>query len=109
MISKSVARQTPFTTRISLVTGSCLLARIGSRDRQEITVLGDTVNLASRLQALAPSGGIVMDEQTFTAAGQPPALHTTAKIRGKSELQVVYEIEETQLNTLHEFLKHSRP
>jgi adenylate cyclase len=104
-----VARQTPFPTRISLVTGPCLLARIGSRDRQEITVLGDTVNLASRLQALAPPGGIVMDEQTFAATGQPPALHTTAKIRGKSNLQPIYEIEAAQLSSLHKFLKVSQP
>lgn len=103
-----VARQTPFTTRISLVTGPCLLARIGSRDRQEITVLGDTVNLASRLQAMAPPGGITMDEQTFAAAGQPPALHTTAKIRGKSGLQPIYEIEATQLSALHKFIKGSQ-
>lgn len=104
-----VARQTPFITRISLVTGPCLLARIGSRDRQEITILGDTVNLASRLQALAPTGGIVLDEQTFAAAGQPPALHTTAKIRGKNELQLIYEIDAPQLNELDTFLKRNQP
>lgn len=50
-----------------------------------------------------------MDEQTFAATGQPPALHTTAKIRGKSDLQPIYEIDATQLSLLQKFLKEPQP
>jgi len=100
-----VVQHPPFITRIGLVTGPCLLARIGSRDRQEITILGDTVNLASRFQALAPPGGLVMDQATFTAADHPPALHSTVQIRGKRDFQPVYEIEATRLTELQTFLR----
>ncbi len=82
----------PFLTRLSLVSGPCLLARVGSRDRQEVTILGDTVNTASRLQALAETGWVLMDESTYLACGRPPAISTLMKVRGKARMQPVYQI-----------------
>lgn len=80
-------------TRIGLATGISLIGRIGSRDRQEITVMGDAVNLASRLQTKAPPGGLVMDAATYEACGRPGvALGHMARIYGKRELQMVYEV-----------------
>lgn len=87
------ARRASFPTRAAIVTGPCLLARIGSRARQEVTVLGDTVNTASRFQALAPAGWVLIDEPTRAACGAPPQLvPATFKIRGKQLPQVGYQL-----------------
>jgi class 3 adenylate cyclase len=87
------SKQRPtFPTRLGLVTGPCLVARIGSRARQEVTVLGDTVNTSSRLQALAQVGAILMDETTYVACEQPPSVPDTVEVRGKQEAQPVYQI-----------------
>ncbi|MFH0960252.1 MAG: adenylate/guanylate cyclase domain-containing protein, partial [Pseudomonadota bacterium] len=53
------------TIRIGLNSGSVIVGNIGSPRRLEYTVLGSVVNIASRLQSLAPPGGIIMSETTW--------------------------------------------
>jgi len=50
--------------RIGMNTGLMIVGNIGSSRRLEYTVLGSTVNIASRLQSLAPSGGIIVTTRT---------------------------------------------
>jgi len=53
--------------RIGINTGEAVVA-LGARPEQgEGIVTGDVVNTASRLQGVAPVGGIVVGEQTFRA------------------------------------------
>ena len=54
--------------RIGMNTGLMIVGNIGSSRRMEYTVLGSTVNIASRLQSLAPSGGIIMTTRTKVLA-----------------------------------------
>ncbi|MEQ8365095.1 MAG: adenylate/guanylate cyclase domain-containing protein [Roseicyclus sp.] len=43
------------TCRIGLHYGSVILSRLGAQNHQQVTVSGDTVNLASRLMEVAKS------------------------------------------------------
>ena len=55
----------PFGLGIGLSTGQVAAALLGSEERLEYTLVGDTVNLAQRLQDLArPAGCIVFSEAT---------------------------------------------
>ena len=59
----------PFGLGIGLSTGEVAAALLGSDERLEYTVIGDTVNLAQRLQDLArPAGSTVLSEATLHAA-----------------------------------------
>jgi adenylate cyclase len=59
----------PFGLGIGLSTGDVAAALLGSAERLEYTVVGDTVNLAQRLQDLArPAGTTVASEQTMQLA-----------------------------------------
>src|SRR5215203_1863257 len=51
--------------RIGITTGEALV-RLGP-DQQSEGVVGDVVNTASRLQGVAPAGGVVVGEATFRA------------------------------------------
>src|SRR5262249_2046199 len=63
----------PFGLGIGLSTGTVAAALLGSEERLEYTLVGDTVNLAQRLQDLArPGGCLVFSEATRAALSSPP-------------------------------------
>jgi len=55
-----------FAIGIGIHTGNAIVGNIGSDNRMDYTVIGDTVNTAARLQAVAKGGEIVIGEQTFS-------------------------------------------
>lgn len=60
----------PFGLGIGISTGEVAAALLGSAERLEYTLVGDTVNLASRLQDLArPAGTTVVAEESWLQAG----------------------------------------
>ena len=80
--------------RIGINTGLCISGEVGSSARKEFTVIGDTVNLASRLQVNAPTGEIMIGERTYQKIKDsftfthPHKL----KIKGKRDLITVYTL-----------------
>jgi class 3 adenylate cyclase/DNA-binding NarL/FixJ family response regulator len=66
---------TPFGLGIGLSTGPVAAALLGSEERVEYTLVGDTVNLAQRLQDLArPEGRVVLSDATVAALSDVPPL-----------------------------------
>jgi adenylate cyclase len=48
----------PLQVRMGINTGYCNVGNFGSDDRMAYTIIGAEANLAARLQAIAPAGGI---------------------------------------------------
>jgi len=51
--------------RMGITTGYCTVGNFGSEQRLDYTVLGSPVNLAARLQALAPADTVLIAESTY--------------------------------------------
>ncbi|NUO61646.1 MAG: AAA family ATPase [Hamadaea sp.] len=75
------------TFRVGVASGQALVDLDAAREGGQGFVAGDVVNTASRLQAVCPVGGVVVDSPTFDATRneidyqqQPPAL-----LKGKRE------------------------
>jgi adenylate cyclase len=57
----------PFGLGLGLSTGEAAAALLGSEERLEYTLVGDTVNMSQRLQQLAEAGEIVVSQGTVDA------------------------------------------
>ncbi len=56
----------PFRLRIGISTGYCTVGNFGSEDRMDYTIIGNEVNLASRLQSHAELGSILISHETYS-------------------------------------------
>ena len=51
--------------RVGIHTGTVVVSTLGERKGQDFVVVGDTVNLTSRLQSAAPQDGILISHDTY--------------------------------------------
>jgi len=85
-----------FEVRIGLNTGVALVGNIGSRTRMNYTVMGDAVNLASRLEGLNKAYGtnIMLGETTAAKVKDSMLLRPLdwVAVKGKAHAILVHEL-----------------
>jgi len=80
--------------RVGVATGFARVGRLGSTDRKDYTAIGDVVNLASRLEAFAKPGEVLVDGKAFTQVAEdyPNIAPEEINVRGFAEPVEVYRI-----------------
>lgn len=88
--------QPPILIGMGLHTGHAISGTIGSDDRMEYTVIGDTVNMTSRIESSTKAFGtdLLISEATAQAIGAEFAVNHAgaAEVKGKTEPLNLYKV-----------------
>jgi class 3 adenylate cyclase len=87
--------EAPLAVGIGIASGVAVAGNMGSADRMNYTVLGETVNLAARLTAQASGGEILISETTEASAADElvASCEGTRTLKGFSGDSVVWSVE----------------
>jgi adenylate cyclase len=88
------AGRAPLTLRIGLNTGQCVVGNLGSAQRFDYTMLGDTVNLAARLEGVnnVYETGILVGEATRDACPDLAFREVDAvRVKGRQQAVRLFE------------------
>jgi len=81
---------------IGINSGPAVIGNIGSHDRLDYTAIGDTVNLAARLESNAKPGQILISKETYQRVKDKFRVTQleSIKVKGKENLVEIFQVEE---------------
>ena len=84
----------PLALHIGINSGTVIAGNVGSNLRMNYTVMGDTVNVASRLESAATRGQIFVSQSTYRLAAGAFRFRQLEpiQVKGKRDLLTVYEL-----------------
>lgn len=86
----------PFEVGIGINSGEIVAGNLGSPKRMEYTVIGDNVNVASRLTSLAKGGEILISKQTYESIEDNSRLKVTERgkvsVKGKKVEITIFNV-----------------
>ena len=95
----------PLNARMGIHTGICTVGNFGSEDRLDYTVIGNGVNLASRLESNAKPNSILISEDPYLHVRSEIncSKNNTIKVKGVSYPVQTYKVEGLMMEPADQF------
>lgn len=108
-IWKSQGVKKPLQARMGIHTGYCTVGNFGSESRMDYTIIGGSVNLASRLESVAAPGSILISDETYAQIKEQVQCtkQEEIQVRGIARPILTYEIVDLSENLTDE--EHAVP
>ena len=112
---RAAAGETALKIGIGVNTGDVMIGVVGSQERMDTTVMGDTVNTASRIENLTKYYGcdLLIGENTYAAVKSDAKLLTrfidAVQVKGKDESTRIYEVFNHDPERIRDLKQEHRP
>ena len=95
MQERNARGQPVFQVGVGVNTGSVVTGNVGAKNRMDYTVIGDTVNVAARLEQMAEGGEVIVGEQTYAYCKHAVVMSEkgSIKVKNRDEPVKCYEVE----------------
>jgi adenylate cyclase len=93
-LAREMGGEEPVLVGIGINFGEAVVGNIGSRERMDYTVIGDTVNIAQRIQTYTQGGQIILAEGAYRRVEDHVEANSLgpAELKGRREKIGLYEV-----------------
>ncbi len=90
--NRTEKNQEKINVRIGINSGEVIQGTVGTVNRRDLTVIGDVVNTASRIQNISPVNTVAVSESTYSRIKQPEdfKFYKEVKVKGKANPVPIY-------------------
>ena len=76
--------------RVGVNSGEAVLREVGGDGHVAYPLVGDTINTGSRLESLAPAGGVLIGSETYEQLPDGAVVEAKAGLRIKGKADVIH-------------------
>lgn len=88
----------PLTVRVGINTGLAMAGTLGSKERLEYTVVGDTINMASRTEGECGPGRVAITDEVVREVGDAVQVESIGmrRVKGREDGLMLYHVVEVR-------------